>query len=67
LHVPAYIFPIKSKPEGVYFSRDNIVVPAVKDFFSNYTNGLMRDIKPMLQEAVESSASSIDPVEAVIR
>jgi len=67
LHVPAYIFPIKSRPEGVYFSRDNIVVPAVKDFFSNYTNGLMRDIKPMLQEAVESSASSIAPVEAVIR
>lgn len=67
LHIPAYIFPIKSKPEGVYFSRDNIVVPAVKEFFSNYTNGLMRDIKPILQEAVEASSSSIAPVEAVIR
>lgn len=54
LHVPAYIFPIKSKPEGVYFSRDNIVVPAVKDFFSNYNTG----IKPMLMEASETTVTS---------
>lgn len=54
LHVPAYIFPIKSKPEGVYFSRDNIVVPAVKDFFVNYNTG----VRPMLMEASESTTTS---------
>ncbi|HOZ53655.1 MAG TPA: hypothetical protein PK142_03190, partial [bacterium] len=33
LFVPAYIFPIVSESEASYFNKENIVVPAVKDFF----------------------------------
>lgn len=37
LYVPAYIFPIATETSSIY--RENIVVPALEDFFSNNTPG----------------------------
>jgi hypothetical protein len=36
-YVPAYIFPIETETSSIY--RENIVVPALEDFFSNNTPG----------------------------
>ncbi len=50
LFVPAYIFPVVSESESSYFNKENIVVPAVKDFFIqeseiNPMPIIMRDIE----------------------
>lgn len=33
--VPAYVFPVLSKIDNPYFSKKNIVIPLVKDFYDN--------------------------------
>jgi hypothetical protein len=56
--VPAYIFPVVSESESSYFNKENIVVPAVKDFFIqeseiNPMPIIMRDV-----ESISVSGSS---------
>lgn len=53
LYVPAYIFPVKNKLDNNYFFRSNIVVPAVKDFFS-IDNNILRGVSSPSQGNVVS-------------
>jgi hypothetical protein len=50
VYVPAYIFPIKKDYSGINFYRDNVVVPAVEDFFNDYNKpGIPRVLpEPMI-------------------
>lgn len=55
LFVPAYIFPVISESESSYFNKQNIVVPAAKDFFIQES-----DINPMpiIMRDMESTPAS---------
>jgi len=53
--VPAYIFPVVSESESSYFNKENIVVPAVKDFF---IRGSEINPRPIIMRDVESISVS---------
>ncbi|MFH1325936.1 MAG: hypothetical protein ABIH48_00515 [Candidatus Falkowbacteria bacterium] len=68
LLVPAFVFPILEKPEGVYFWQENIVIPIIKELLDeadkqNNNNDDVRILPepvPMpLEEPVSSSDNSV--------
>lgn len=62
IYVPAYIFPIVSESEPSYFSKKNIVIPAVKDFFRQ-PNIIMEDntLPVLMKPGSRTEPSSMEP------
>lgn len=64
LYVPAYVFPVISEDESVYFYKKNIIIPAVKDFFNNNNNPvIMYDNVKGSEPAVSAPSIGVETIE----